>query len=268
MRLCPNIVEKTNLILFEGIDYAILKEKVRKIMFKRIKEIFKKEEETVIITIHGFGVRREHEMDDFKEYAQLHLPPVITFNLFDIDNVEDCDYKNWVIKAETVVLQALHNNQKIILLGFSMGGVIASYLASKYPIHKLILISPAFIHFHLENYTSIAIQSGKKLLAKKEEEPQLSIPKSFYSGFVECVKQYKNAIQKVFCPVLILQGDEDEIIPTKSSSWAYSQIPHSQKKCLFLHLGKHRLLVDEEVKDVAFTLIDDFIHDKILPKEK
>lgn len=237
-------------------------------MLEKLKKIIKKEPETVIITVHGFGVRREHEMDDFKLYASHHLPEVITFNLFDIENDEDSHFNDWVKRAEDVVLQTLNRKKKIILLGFSMGGVIASYLASKYPVEKLILIAPAFIHFNLENYTNIAIKSGKKLLTKKEAESSTpSLPKSFYSGFMDCVKEYKNSIQNVTCPVLILQGDDDEVIPTRSSTWAFSQINHEQKRCIFLHLGKHRLLTDSNVKDVAFLLIDDFIQNKLFTKK-
>lgn len=254
---------KRNSSFFSSYSCAILL-LVRDFMLEKLKKIIRKDAEAVIITIHGFGVRREHEMDDFKEFAQNHLPEVITFNLFDIENEEDNDFHLWVKRAEDVLIQAINSKKKVYLLGFSMGGVIASYLASKYSIEKLILIAPAFIHFNLENYTNIAIKSGKKLINKKEDEiVSPSLPKSFYSGFMDCVKEHKNAIQHVSCPVLILQGDEDEVISTKSSTWAFAQIPHEQKQCLFLHLGKHRLLTDPHVKNIAFLLIEEFIKNRI-----
>lgn len=234
-------------------------------MFEKLKQFFinKNQQTPVIVTIHGFGVRREKEMDDFLEYAQAHLCEVKTFNLFELDE-EDHDYKKWVERAENALLEEIKNNRKIYLLGFSMGGVIASYLASKYPIEKLILISPAFIHFNLENYTNIAIKTGKKFFSSSDEVKP-SLPKNFYGDFMECVKEYKNEIRKVPCPVLIIQGDDDEVIPTRSSEWGYEQIEHDQKQLIFLHQGKHRILSDEKVKDVAFLLIDDYFHDRLLP---
>ena len=94
------------------------------------------------------------------------------------------------------------------------------------------------------------------------------MPRSFYSAFMGCVKEHKNDIRKVNCPILLIQGDADEVIPTRSSEWAYEQISHDQKKCIFLHGGKHRLLQDKSVQDVAFLLIDDFLQDKLLPLKK
>lgn len=238
-------------------------------MFNKLKTMIKsyQNKDKILITIHGFGVNRKHQMDEFVEYASGDLMEVVTFDMFDIHDENDCDFKKWISKAEIHIQKALNDKKKVYLLGFSMGGVIASHLASKYKIEKLILISPAFIHLNLEYYTSIAIQTGKKLLSNVEDDTKPKLPNSFYNGFLNCVKEHKNDIGRVTCPVLIIQGDEDEVIPTRSSEWAYNKIEHDQKKCIFLHKGKHRILVDENVKDIAFTLIHDYLEDKILPIE-
>lgn len=238
-------------------------------MFQKLKQFFKKEETTktqsILITIHGFGIQRMHEMDDFVKFAGEHLMEVKTFNLFDFENENDDNYKKWITVAEDVVLEALKESKKVYLLGFSMGGVIAAHLAKKYPIEKLILISPAFIHFNLENYTNIAIKTGKKIFSGTEETKP-SIPINFYSSFTSLIKEYKNDIKGVSCPVLILQGDEDEVISTRSSEWAYEQIPHNKKQCIFLHKGKHRVLQDKTVKETAFVLIQDYLEDRFITK--
>ena len=236
-------------------------------MLENLKKLFHKNDDKVLITIHGFGVNRKHEMDDFIQYATASKIEIISFNMFDIHDEDDDDYNKWILAAENKLQQAFDQNKKVYLLGFSMGGVIASYLAGKYPVEKLILISPAFIHFNIENYAGIAIKTGKKLLSGSDENKP-SMPRSFYCAFMGCVKEHKNDIRKVSCPILLIQGDADEVIPTRSSEWAYEQISHDQKKCIFLHGGKHRLLQDKSVQDVAFLLIDDFLQDKLLPLKK
>ncbi len=237
-------------------------------MLENFKNFFKKkvDQRDVILTIHGFGVRRENEMDELVEYAKNHSMEIVTFNLFEIEGKKDDDYKIWVKRAEEMMQKMIQENRRIYLVGFSMGGVIASHLASHYPIEKLILVAPAFIHFSLENYTNLAIKKGKQLISSSENKAA-SMPSTYYSAFLNCVKAYRNDISKVLCPVLILQGDCDEVIPVRSSEWAYEQIPHFNKRCVFLHEGKHRLLSDEKVKDVAFLLMDDFIHDKLLKSQ-
>lgn len=244
-------------------------------MFEWLKKRFKKEteplvpeKEPVLVCIHGFGVRRSVEFDQFKQFAEMTLPKIITFDMFDIQNEEDQDPKRWLKRAMKQMDEIVKEHDEIYLLGFSMGGVIASYLATLYPIKKLVLISPAFIHFSLENYTNIVINEASKLVFKEKKSEGISMPKSFYNGFLEIVKEHKNSIAQVKCPILLLQGDDDEVIPTKSSEWAYEQIKHNQKRLAFLHKGKHRVLDDEHVKDMAYLLIQDFILDKLLPIEK
>lgn len=244
-------------------------------MFEWIKKRFVREQENleaanemkpILITIHGFGTRRSLEMNDFAAWSKDHLPELIAFDLFDSEDENDCDWHEWVKRAEIVLKKAQSEKREIYLLGFSMGGVIAAYLATQYPVKKLILIAPAFIHFNIENYTNIVIKSASVLLSSKNEEvKKVSLPKSFYSSFLDCVKHLKSAISDVTCPVLLIQGDDDEVISTRSSEWAFNQIKHDQKRCVFLHGGKHRVLSDTNVNQEAFLLIQLFIEDKILP---
>jgi esterase/lipase len=37
-----------------------------------------------------------------------------------------------------------------MLLGFSMGGAFGGYLAVKFPVHRLVLLAPAYKNFNLE----------------------------------------------------------------------------------------------------------------------
>lgn len=244
-------------------------------MFEWIKKRLVKEAELldvseenkpILITIHGFGTRRSLEMNDFALWSKDHLPELIAFDLFDYADETDCDWHEWVRRAEVVLKKAQSEKREIYLLGFSMGGVIASYLATRFPVKKLILIAPAFIHFNLENYTNIVIKSASVLLSSKVDEVKKdSLPKTFYSAFLDCIKQLKSSISEVTCPVLLIQGDDDEVIATRSSEWAFNQIKHDQKRCIFLHGGAHRLLSDAKVNQEAFLLIQLFIEDKILP---
>ena len=81
---------------------------------------------------------------------------------------------------------------------------------------------------------------------------------------MEIIKNLKRYISEVECPVLLLHGDIDEVIPLRSSTWAYDKIPHNQKKLFILHNGHHRLLMDEEVNWECYQMIRLFLDHKIL----
>ncbi|MFC0299112.1 alpha/beta hydrolase [Geobacillus jurassicus] len=55
-------------------------------------------------------------------------------------------YDQWIAAAEQAFLALHHRCSAVYVIGFSMGGVIAVYLAEKYPVTKLVLLSAAFYH--------------------------------------------------------------------------------------------------------------------------
>lgn len=243
-------------------------------MFEWIKKLMKEEKtqeisqevKPLLVTIHGFGKRRHHEMDQLEAFLKDKNIELLSFDMYDLNDELDCDWKQWVHRAKAQLTHVQLEKRPIYLLGFSMGGVIASYLATCFPVEKLILIAPAFNHFHLENYTNMVLKGASGFISSsKHEEKEPSLPKSFYPAFIDCVKQLKSSIAKVECPVLLIHGDDDEVIPPKSSVWAFDMINHEHKRLIFLHLGKHRILNDEHVHDVAFQLIQDFIEERLMP---
>lgn len=245
-------------------------------MFDWLKHIFSKKQPQsndsqsttpVIITIHGFGRRTQHEFDNLALWGKKDGFDIVQFDMYDIFNDEDCNWMTWVQRAKNQVDTYYKQNRPIYLVGFSMGGVIASYLAATTPIKKLILLAPAFQYFHIESITDTITKSAISLL-NNDKKDEVQLPRSFYGAFSELIKNLKKYISQVQCPVLLLHGDEDEVISTKSSSNAFDKIPHNQKKLIFLHQGHHRILMDEKVNWEAYQIMKLFFNNIILNDNK
>lgn len=227
----------------------------------------------VLITIHGYGRRRKHEMDNLFLWDQVHDFEMVQFDMYDLFDEHDCDWMKWVERAKKVVDHYIQADREVYLLGFSMGGVIASYLAAIQPsVKKLILIAPAFNYLHVDTITSVITKGAQSLFTSdRDKKSDIEVPRSFYNAFVDVVKHLKKYIHEVSCPVLLLHGDEDEVIPVRSSTWAFDKIPHTQKKLIILHGGHHRLLTDEAVNWECYQLIrlcleDKILHDQSIPQ--
>lgn len=247
-------------------------------MFERLKSFLQPSSQTlqepkkrpVIITIHGYGRRRKHEMDNLVLWAEHehHEYEIVQFDLYDLFDETDCDWKQWVARAKTKINEYELNDRDIYLIGFSMGGVIAAYLAATSPhVKKLVLLAPAFHYLHMEAITNVITKSAVSFFTNEDKEDkklEVEIPRSFYSAFMDVVKHLKPYIAQVRCPVLILHGDEDEVIPVKSSIYAYDKIPHKEKKLILLHEGHHRLLMDERVNWEVYQLMRLFFENQIL----
>lgn len=237
-------------------------------MFEKLKQYFQKNEnqtvsEPVIITIHGYGRRTKHEFDNFKLWGEKDGFTIITFDMYDIFDASDCDWKTWLQRAKDVVKEYKKTKRPIYLVGFSMGGVIASYLAATFQVDRLVLMAPAFSYINMDSVGGVISKTAASLWSNEKKE-EIKLPSSFYSAFTDIVKNLKKYITDVECPVLTLHGDEDEVISIKSSLWAYDKIPHDHKKMVILHEGHHRLLMDEKVNWECYILMKAFLKKQIL----
>ena len=114
----------------------------------------------VILTIHGYGRRRSHEMDNLVNWAKKEHFDIIQFDLYDLFDERDCDPRQWLDRARAQVEKVLAEGRSHYLLGFSMGGVIASYLASLYPIEKLVKAHYVLLNIECGHETILEIENG------------------------------------------------------------------------------------------------------------
>ncbi len=208
----------------------------------------------ILVTIHGFGKRVHHEFDPFQSYFSKLGYTVIQFDMFDVDDPNDADYKAWIARCESKMREVMSQKRDVILIGFSMGGVIASYLASIYRVKKLFLFAPAFQYLDVGKIAQYGIQTVKKIYANDMEmKMKPSIKQT--SCFQDIVRMYKDSIDMVDCPVYLFHGTADEVIPVDSSKNAYKRVSHPDKLLLFIEDGKHRMLYDNTFQDKIFPIV-------------
>lgn len=217
------------------------------------------QKKTCIVCIHGFGRRRVDEFNNLVSALDKKYDFVIP-NLYDLKNPEDTDAEKWIERADNALRQAMKTNRKVYLIGFSMGGVIASHLASKYNVERVVLIDPAFDYITLKT----AQQTVGKIFTKKapttSKYPEL--PSSFTSTFMKVVNTCKEDIEQVKCPILFISASDDEVIPNSSSTKTFRKVKNPASKCITLEGGQHRLLDDSSLSKTTIFLIDNFIQAK------
>lgn len=208
-----------------------------------------KKPKKAVVTIHGFGMNRSNHFNDFRKFIEPKGYAVIQFNIYDIHDPEDADCKKWIARCETILGKTMEKYDEVILLGFSMGGVIASYLASIYRIKQLILIAPAFSYLDLSTSVHHGLRAIQKI-SQKAQSPSNAQTKTF----TEVVSQYKESIYYVDCPILILHGSEDTTVSPQSSKSVYSKLT-GKKRMLILEGAGHKMLYDGIMEQTVFTLI-------------
>lgn len=100
----------------------------------------------------------------------------------------------------------------IDIIGYSLGGVLGCYICQIRKVNRLILLTPAFHYINIGNYRPKIIKKSK-IKTKKA----FSFHRIYYFLiFTEIVRQSKEWVREIPCPVCILWGKDDFLVSEKS----------------------------------------------------
>lgn len=220
-----------------------------------------------ILLIHGFagGSYDYGELgNDLELFRNFN---VFTFTLPGHDKliINKVTKDDWIKKAEEQIQKIINNGYKnIYIIGHSMGGVIASYLASKYKeVKKLVLAAPAFQYFSFKDDKLDILESIKlvpKLFKDYSSEEVLSrlfkVPILTVKEFMDLVELHTNDVKNIFCPTLIIWGSDDEIVPKTSCEYVYDNIGSEAVTLVEINSLTHDLFINNRYKEVRDLIIN------------
>lgn len=224
---------------------------------------------TAILLVHGFagGVYDAEYLDHRLELVSKF--DVFTFTLpgHDGNTSKKITGSSWIKKAESEVEFLINNGyKKIYVIGHSMGGVIATYLASKYKeIKKLVLVAPAFhfISYEGDKVKPLSALSKTPKLIEQYGIKQLTsrmtkLPTNAIIEFINLVKKYQRIPQKVTIPTLILQGTSDNVVPPTTPDYIFNNLSSKKKRVIYLEGVTHDVF-RESKKEQATDIIKSFL---------
>lgn len=202
--------------------------------------------------------------------------------LFDLDKRYDCvykitfpghgindNYKNFKVEETFNLLLKTFDSlaikyDKIDVIGFSMGGALATYLASVRNFDKLVLVAPANKYLNWRVPIDRVSFFFKTLLNKKKTE-EVSPNKMVYIDeirglsrilrymipeytikalitFMRIVDKCNKEIKKIKNPVLILGGKLDPLVPKGAIDFDYEHCVNENKKIVIYDDMSHVIL--------------------------
>ena len=197
-----------------------------------------------VLIIHGF-LGGTYDQEELANYLELdNNLDVYRFTLPGHSrNLSKVKHQEWIDKSEEYVKRLIKNNySEIYLIGHSMGGVIATYLASKYPqIKKLVLAAPSFNYLGtVEDNVDLkkTLVSSSNIIKTYGTDEILSrflkLNSAMIFEFMELVKKYYDYPCEITCPILILQGNNDDLANPSSSKYVYDSVKSRKKTLIYL----------------------------------
>ena len=160
-------------------------------------KLFKK----AILLIHGFA-GGSYDYNSLNNDLELYnCFDVFTFTLPGHERmiIDKVTRKDWIKKAEDELEKIINAGYgEVYIIGHSMGGVIASYLASKYKqVKKLVLAAPAFHYLSFKGNKVDVIESIKKLPNLfKNYDPEEVLSRLFKIP-VPTIKEFMKLVEEV-----------------------------------------------------------------------
>jgi pimeloyl-ACP methyl ester carboxylesterase len=156
---------------------------------------------------------------------------------------------NWVED----LIEIVGNFKSVHLVGFSLGGIPATYVARLKAVKTLTLVAtPCCFEVMREDLIKKAYEHA---LTKKSLRG-VGTFEEFYENFKKDLEEFKPIkwIESVNKPVLIVHGDKDDVIPFESSKRLYEK---AKGKKFFLEVknGGHRLRKYREVMEIIANWI-------------
>lgn len=214
-----------------------------------------------LLFIHGFtgNVTEVQPLLNYLERKKVNgIYSVVTLTGHeDALNLKGVRSDHWFRDVENAYRLLEKKVDEVVVVGFSMGGLLALYLALRYRVKKLILLSTAarFIDIKrlLSTYKNL-IQQRKHLTVEQayflhatiRQTPHMTIKPVLH--FYRVVRKVLPYLQQIQQPVLIIQGEQDGIVPKEAATFLYEQISSTNKYIYFSKNGMHPICYSDDQK--------------------
>lgn len=214
-----------------------------------------------ILIIHGFtGNLYDNEyLMNYLELNPMYDVYAKTLPGHNHDRFSSATVKEWKDFVDDEIKELIHNGyHTIYVIGHSMGGILATYLAGKYrEIKKVVLVNAAFDYI---NFKQNKDDLKEKDLSKYSHLWQKALRTSpvMFNEFRKLVKESQSYLKKVNCSTLILRSTRDEIISYEVGNLIYDNIATKDKYLTDIIDASHVVLSGSRKDDVT-KYIEKFI---------
>ena len=235
--------------------------------------------ETGVLLIHGFrGSPAVFEelgellnQQDFSVHAML-LPG----HGRSVEDLASSRWQNWTSTVESTHLKLKERHDKIFLVGFSLGALLALHEASRTPVDGVVAISPylklnpdashGLSHLNrlklarLLPFTQVVELHREPNILDDKLRAEVSIspfyPVKTMQSMVEFTESIGDSLDSLSCPLLIQQSKNDKVVCSASVEQLYENVSSEDKQLTWYEDSAHELLLDGERRAVMDEVVE------------
>ena len=241
---------------------------------------FNKDNKLGIYLIHGFS-STTYEIRELAKYLAAQGYQVKADNLpGHATTIEDCNstsYKEWLSFSEQKIASMYSNCDKVIVIGVSMGAVLAFHLGTIFPLDGIIAGSAVFKfknEFNVRVLTRL-FHRFKKCIPKQStfHPDQLKVQHSRFYGYThyplsavnemrKMVDKVRSKLSKISSPILLINSTIDHTAIFENHIIIKKLLTTQKLTTLILHKTGHNIFdTNSDDKTQIFSSVDNFIKD-------
>ena len=190
------------------------------------------------------------------------------------DSLFGVTWHDWLAHCQQAMLALLEKCDKVILVGHSMGALLAINLQNEYPdkVDSLVLAAPAL---YLTNPLAPTkpLNFAAHILAKvaktwtlkhNSEGTELSthqnyrwVPTAAIKTFFELIKVTFKKVPFISAPTLIIQSKKDRVVATKSGEYIFEKasMADKDKRMVYFYDSEHELFRDSQRYEISHEIL-------------
>ena len=189
-------------------------------------------------------------------------------------NLADVNWTDWMLSLTAAYALLRNLNEKVYIVGFSMGGLLSLLKAADLGTQAdgLVTINTALrIKDNRASFAGAAviwnellknlnIESGRlDYVENKPFNPHINYRQNYLKGVKQLslvIERCEKRLSQVSCPTLILQSDADPIVRPQSAQVIHKKIASSIKELHVLESSRHHIVNDESLDRVTELIVD------------
>lgn len=229
---------------------------------------------TGVLCIHGF-TGGPYELQPLVEYLEANTDWQIVVPTLpghgETLELKRVTAETWMMAAEQALRQLQKEVDRVYVIGFSMGGIIAIYLALRYKIEKLVLLSAAAKYIYPTQLLQDVRDIAKEAMTGTLEDNTLyrlysaklrNTPIHATIEFMRLVRMVEQYYRQINIPVCLVQGKKDGIVPFTTAPYLFDHISSGTKKLIYSETGKHHICYSDDCNDWFPQTLSFLIEDK------
>jgi len=214
-----------------------------------------------VLCIHGFS-GGPYEIEPFSAYLRTHTEWLIVEPTLsghgDALHMSGFTAKHWLMDAELAFRTLAKKVDEVIVVGFSMGGIIALYLAKRYKVKKLVLLSAAAKYVSpkqlVKDFKMLASDAYHHNLPSNElflryRHKFNNVPLASTIEFMKLVRIVEPYYRHIKTPAFIVQGKLDGIVPYHTAQFLFDELASRNKILYFSDNSKHHICLEDDCSD-------------------